>query len=135
MLSLNNAINSLFLAAFLGVDNAMTLKCETDCREEIMENFAAVRKCLNSKVNKVGIWQAVGIMVVLIGMIWGGIYSVYARGISNRETSIKENCQQIMSMREDVAGFKVRLQVLEQSNIKLELAVRDLLFELRNNKK
>ena len=100
----------------------MVQKCETDCRDEILER-------INSMLPRSIIWKG----LLFISMLWGIFGAIYNTGLTERKEAIKANTTMTIANTTNIAVIKNDLEYIRKSqldtNIKLDTIMKEARIE------
>ena len=100
----------------------MVQKCETDCRDEILER-------INSMLPRSIIWKG----LLFISMLWAIFGAIYNTGLTERKEAIKANTGMTIANATNIAVIKNDLEYIRKSqldtNIKLDTIMREARIE------
>ena len=100
----------------------MTIKCETECRDEI---YAKIDGLLPKSI----VWKA----ILFVFMLWGVASAIYASGLTERKEAIKDVTTAAFQNAKDIAVIGRDLEHIKVSqsdtNAKLDMILREARIE------
>jgi len=98
-------------------------KCETDCREDLIEK-------IDNRVSKTSLFKITSIIISIILALWGIGYNISSKDVQRREISIQKNTDTINKTREEMVKISTALDSIKYSQ---QVILRELRSGPRDN--
>jgi septal ring factor EnvC (AmiA/AmiB activator) len=110
-------------------------QCESDCREDLIEQITTVKNDLLCRINKTlmktSVRWFVGISIFAAAAVWTGSYAIYADGVKKREKAIESTEKAVTEMRVEAAEVRSDVEHIKKSQERIEKQNTEIMQNLR----